>query len=646
MISLFRNFFQSKIGLPIFIGFLAIVALAFAATDITGSSTFGGLTGDDRIALVGDRDITANEMNGAMQNALRRSRDTNPTITMPQFIAGGGLEDEIELLIDRYSIASFAQEHGLRAGDNLVNSEILQIAAFRNLTGEFDEATYQAALRRENITDSILRQDIGDGLLAQQILRSAFAAPQMPEAAARQYAALVLERRQGQIALIPSTEYAPTDAPDEEVLAAYYAANNDRFILPERRTIRFARFGADTIDVEDIAPNDEQIAARFEQDAEIYAASEERSISSFVVPTEEAARALAERIRGGVTLEQAATEAGFNVSTGDLRDRENMASSTSFALAEQVFQTPEGEIAEPARAALGWYVARVDAIQVTPQRSLDEVRDDISAQIQQEARAGALIELSTTIDELVNTGTSLTDIATQYGLETTAVPDVLADGRIFGGFGQGLSPAVQPILSTAFQMDESEPQLAEIVPGTQFLIFDVEDIVESAAPPLDEVRGEVTQAWRLAEGSLLAREAADRILEAVRSGTELEAAMAAENTALTEVETIDLERRQLLSGAQVSIPAPLVLMFSMAQGSTKVLEDANDFGWYVVDLDAIVTDSLEGQEELLAQTREQLAPALVGEYNAQFARAVRDAVGFERNEEAIEDLRRVLAGER
>lgn len=645
MISMFRNFFQSKIGLPIFIGFLAIVALAFAATDISGSATFGGLTGDDQVARVGDQTISANEMNGAMQNALSRARQNNPTITMPQFVASGGLEAEIELLMDRYATGNFAQEYGLRAGDNLVNSEILQIAAFRSLTGEFDQATYQAALRRQGITDSILRQDIGDGLLAQQLLRPAFGSPQLPERAARQYAALVLERRQGSIGLIPSSAFAPEADPTDEQLTSYYAENRARYTLPERRTIRFARFGADSVAEAAIVPTEEQIAERYENDAELYAASERRAISSFVVPTEEGAQALVDRIRGGISLEQAAQEAGFNVSTAEPRDREALSAGTSFALMEQVFTAEEGEVVAPSRSTLGWYVARVDTIERIAARSFDEVREEIAAQLTEESRAGALVELSSQIDELVNTGSSLTDVATQFDLETTAVTNVTADGQIFGGLGQGISPTLAPILSTAFQMDENEPQLAEVVPGAQFLVFDVSDIIESAPPPLDEIRDEVTFAWKLSEGSKLAREAADRVLAEVRNGAALEDALIAENPEFGNIDTIDLERRELFASQQFNVPAPLVLLFSMAQGSTKILEDAGDAGWFVVDLDAIVSGSIDENPGLLQETLDTLAPALVGEYNDQLMQAIRAEVGVERNDEAIEDLRKLLVGE-
>ena len=644
MISFFRNFFKSKIGLPVFIGFLILIALAFASADISGTANLGGLAGDEKVAVVGDNEVTTEEMQSAMNTALRRERPQNQTITMPQFVAAGGLEGELDRLIDRYAISQFAKEYGLRGGENLVNSEILQISAFRNLTGDFDDNTYQAALRQQGLTDAMLRGDISDSLLAEQLMRPALAAPQMPEAAARQYAALVLERRQGQIALIPSAEYAPDRQPSDDELATFYAENSENYILPERRTLRFAAFGPNNVST-NLTPSAEQIAARYEENAEFYQASESRAISSFVVPTQAAAAALVERIRGGVSLDIAAQEANFQISRGELLALSDMASSTSPEFAQNVFAAEQGAVIEPERGALGWYVAQLDNIERIPARSLAEVSDTIALQLQQEARAGALIELSSQIEELVDTGTSLSDVATQFELEVSVVPDVLADGRLFGGLGQGISPALRPILETSFQMDEGRPQLAELVAGTQFLIFDVESIVESAPPPIDEVREQIELAWSLDEGAKEARLAANRILEAVSSGTGLNEAMRAENAALSQVQDINLRRAELFADQNQRIPAPIVLLFSMARGSTKVLEDANSLGWYIVDLGTIESDSLDDAPELLANTRASLAPALVGEYNAQLTRAIRNAVGVERNDEALEALRESLVGQ-
>ena len=643
MISLFRNFFQSKIGLPIFIGFLVIVALAFAASDISGSATFGGLTGDDKIAVVDGESITGNEATAAVNNGLDRARQQNPALTMADFIEQGGFDSELDLLIDRYATGLFAQKYGLRAGENLVNSEILQINAFRSVTGEFDPDTYQAALRQQGITDAILRRDIADGLLNQQVLRPAFAAPRLPRAAARHYAALVLERRQGNIGRIPSSLFAPSANPTNAQLTAFYTESREDFIRPERRTIRFARFGIDSVSV-DVTPTPAQVAARFEADKALYAAQEQRAITSFVVPTEAAARALVERIRGGTSLEAAAAEAGFNVSRGELRDREAMASATSFALSEAAFAAERGAIVNPARSQLAWYVARVDQVERTPARSLAQVSDSIATQIAEETRAAALLDLSEEIERQLDDGISLADVATKFKLEITAVPEILPDGTVYGSVGQGLNPALRPVIETAFQMDESKPQITEVVPGSQFLIFDVEKITESAAPPLAEVRAEVIAAWKLAEGNKKAREAADRIMKAVRGGKSLADAMREENPALVQIQRVDRERRELLDNAQGGVPSSLILLFSMAQGSTKLLEEGGDQGWFVVDLDRIIASPAADDNPITIDTRAQIANALPSEYNTQMLRAIREDVGVDRNEDAIEALRRTLAG--
>lgn len=644
MLSFFRRFFQSKIGLPIFIGFLVLMALAFAAADITGS-TFGGVSGGDRVAVVGGEAVSTSELQSAANSALEQVRaQQNPTLTMPEFIEQGGLDEVLRQLIDRIAVGNYAEDYGLRAGENLVNSEILKIPAFRGLTGEFDEQAYQSALRQRGISEAVLRRDLSDGLLEQQLLRPALAAPQMPEKIARQYAALVLERRQGEIALIPSEAFAPTGTPTSAQLEAWYKDNRTRFIRPERRTLRFAVFGADTLEV-DATPTQAEIAARYRRDAAQYQATERRAISSFVVPTEDAAKSLADRIRAGLSLEAAAREAGFNVSRSELRDREALSGSTSFAFAQNVFAAERGAVVEPARGSLGWYVARVDEIERIPARSLAQVSEEIAKQLTDEKRAAAVAELTSEIEAEVDSGTSLAEVAEAYGLKIETTPPLLASGQVFGDPRGQIVPELAPVLETAFQMEESNPQLAEIVPGAQYIVFDVARVEEASAPPLAEVREQAIEGWRRSQGSRLARQAADRVLAKVRKDTSLADALASENKAAIERQSINLERRELLARRQGGLPAPLVLLFSMAEGSTKVLEAPRDLGWYVVNLDEISTSPVEGEPGLLAQTRQQLSPVLAEEYRRQATAAIRAAVGVERNEAAIAAVRKQLAGE-
>jgi peptidyl-prolyl cis-trans isomerase D len=322
-----------------------------------------------------------------------------------------------------------------------------------------------------------------------------------------------------------------------------------------------------------------------------------------------------------------------------------MASATSFAFAEAAFKAAQGGIVEPAQGTLGWYVARVDQIERSAARSLEQATPEITEQLAAEKRSAAVADLTAEIESEIDGGTALAEVAAAYGLTVETSPALLANGQAFGQPDVQIVPQLLPVLSTAFQMEESEPQLAETVPGQQFVMFEVARIEEAAAPPLAQVREAAIAAWKRAQGAKLAKAAADRITAKVRENTPLTAAMAAENKPGFEREVIDLERRQLLAQMRGNLPPPLVLLFSMAEGSVKVLEAPRDIGWYVVSLDTISTDPVESEPGLVGQTRQQLAPALADEYRQQVTAAMRAELGVTRNDPAIEALRKQLSGE-
>ena len=141
MLQLFRSFFKSKFGVGITLAFLVLIAFAFASSDVANTSLFGGVSGGDRVAVVGDERIDASELTSAVSTTLDSARQSNPTLTMQAFIAQGGVESVLDQLLQRTAIAEYARQHGMRAGKRLVDSEIAQIPAFRGIDGKQATAT-------------------------------------------------------------------------------------------------------------------------------------------------------------------------------------------------------------------------------------------------------------------------------------------------------------------------------------------------------------------------------------------------------------------------------------------------------------------------------------------------------------------------
>lgn len=643
MISFFRKFFGSKLGLGLTLAFLALIALAFASSDVANTGTFGGVSGGDRVAVIGSEKIGNADFMRAANSAVEQVRRENPTITMQSFVAQGGLDEVLQQMVDRYTVGGYAEKYGLRAGENLINSEILQFAAFRGPDGNFSNDAYQAALRQQGITETVLRRDLADSLLASQMIVPAISGTQMPSKVAMRYAALLRERRQGAVGFIPSASFAPTGNPTDEQLNAYYSSNREDYIRPERRVIRWAVFGAGSVGSSG-EPTEAEIAERYERDAEQYAAREDRTFTQLIVPTEQAANSLRDRVTAGASLAAVAREAGFSTTTIGPADRQDYAELTSNEVAAAAFAAPQGQIAQPARSSLGWYVVRVDRIDRIAERPLAAVTPEITEQLRIEKRAAALSDLSARVEEQLEDGVAFTQVVERLGVDMNSTPPVTADGRVYGNPAAVVAPQLQGAINTAFQMDEGEPQLAEVQRGTTFMLFEVSEITPAAAAPLAEIRPRVTAAWRLAEGNKLAREAADRVLAKLDGDATLSAAMAAEEKPLPSVDQIDLNREQLLSQGQ-QIPPALALMFSMAEGTSKRLEAPNNLGWFIVDLDDISTDEVAANDPLVTMTRSQIREAMNDEIVQQLTAAMRAELGVETNPDAIEAVRRQLVGE-
>lgn len=643
MIQFIRKLFASKIGLAITFAFIALIALAFASSDVSNTGAFGGVSGGDRVAVVGDEKIGTAELNARMQAVLTQLRAENPTMTMAGFVQQDGLDQVLNQLIDRTAISAYARKYGLRAGDNLVNSEIIQLPAFRGPNGNFSQDIYQQALRQQGLTDALVRADFGDGLLAQQLLQPAMVAPKFPNAVARRYAALLKEARQGSIAFVPSGAFLPEGDPTDQQLSAYYEKNRGKYIRPERRVIRYATFGLDSLKTS-IEPSANEIAARYERDAAKYAASETRTITQLIVPTEQAANALRDRINSGTSMSTAAREAGFSTANIGPVSRDELARQTDAKVASAVFSTAQGQVAEPARGALGWYVARVDKVTSVGAKTLAQATSEITEQLRIEKRNAGFADLSARVEEEIDGGTPLSQMADELDVEITTTPALTADGRVYGNPQATVPQILAGALNTAFQMDEGEPQLAELARGQTYLIFEVSDITPSATAPLKEIKEQVTVAWRLSEGSDKAKAAAAKVLASLGEGKSLSAAMDEIGKPMPPVDKISMTRSDIARmGGQV--PPPIVLFFSMAQGTSKKLEAANDLGWFIVDLDQITVEDVAADDDLVAPTKAQLESALADEYTQQLTMAMRKELGVERNENAIAAVRKQLVGE-
>lgn len=639
MFQIFRNFFKSKIGIVVTLGFLGLIAVAFAAADITGS-TFGGVAGGDRVAVVGDRTISTSDLTQNTNNALQQAREQDPTLSMEGFVAGGGFDDVLSQMLSRSAIAEFAEMMGLRAGKRLVDSEIASTPGFQGINGEFDIEAFRATLRQRSLTESIVRDDLSLSLLAQQTVVPITLGARLPNSITSTYAQLLNDTRTGTAAVFPAAAFAPEGEPTDAQLQEYYDENRARYIRPERRVIRYASFTEEAVG--DLPPvTQAQIAARYQADAVLYRATERRSFTQLVVPTQAAAQAVIAEVNGGMALEASAVSKGLATTTISEAEQPDYASTASQAVARAGFAGSEGDLVGPVQGSLGWYVLRVDDVTPVAARTVAQASDEIRETLLAERRQEALNELTERFQTEFGRGRTLEEAAAELGVEVQSTPPLLATGQVYGQAGQA-PPELGRVVDFAFEMEARRPEISELVPGQVFIIFDVSEITGSATAPLAEIRDDVVNQWRRDRGMAAAGQAAARVVERVEAGASLADALREEDVTLPPVQPLRINRRELAQQRQVT--RGTILFFSMAQDTVKRVAVQETDQWFVMQLDEIELAELDTESSDFLNTSAQLSASLGQEYVEQFVAAAEASVEIERNEAGIEAVRAQLTG--
>lgn len=634
MLQFFRNFFSSTLGIVVTLALVGLIALAFAAGDVASSGSFGGVAGGDRAAMVGNERVSTSELSKALTQNLDQARQQNPTLTMKAFIAGGGLDQSLNQLIDRTAIGVFGDKHGIVAGKRLVDSELAKVPSLQGLDGKFSDATYHQMLAQRQLTDAEVRQSIAQSLIARQALRPAQYGAVIPAGVVARYAQILKERRTGAIGLLPAAAFAPTSAPSDAELAAYYTGHRAMFMRPETRVLRYVIFG-DNVVKSAAPPTDAEIAANYAANQAQYAASESRQITQLVAPTQAAAQAIADEARKGKSLAAVATSKGLSAAPLGLVTQSALADQSSPEVAAAAFAGQRGALVGPVKGPLGWHLLRIDAIQDKPARSLAQARGEIAAKLIADKHRAALSDLTAKLDDRLGQGYALSDAAKDLGLPLQSTPPITADGHVPGVPNAALPRELASLFKTAFGMEQPhQPQLAEVDPGKTYIAYDVDQIAPAAPAPLAQIKGDVAAAMALEKGWASAERAARQLLMAVRKGTPLATAMNGLGVKIAPPSPISISRAQLAAMGQ-KVPAPVSLLFAMAPQTVKLISAPGNRGWIVVQLQQILSDPVAANDPLLATATSELGQMTGNEYTEEMGLAMRAEAGVTRNPTAI-----------
>jgi peptidyl-prolyl cis-trans isomerase D len=642
MLAGFRRLSKSAFGSIILVLFLIAIAASFALADLSnvGSGTFGA--NRDSLVEVGSEDVAGRDLDGAMRRALQQVQEQNPEATYATI--AGEFDNILSSLIDERALLAFADDHGFVLSKRLIDAEIAELPQTRGLDGKFNQQAYNAFLQQQQLTDPELRRMIRAALTQRLILAPAAVDARVPVGVARPYASMLLEQREGQLALIPLDNFRAGLNPTDGDLQSFYAQNRQRYMVPEQRVLKMAKLGPET--VSNVVPTDAEIAAYYKANQAQYGGSETRVISQAVVQDKRQADGIAARAKSGAAFAVAAAPAGLSAADVNIgaQSKAQFSELAGEPLANSAFSAAKGAVIGPVRSDLGWHVIKIEDIRGATGRTLAQVRDEISALLTTNKRKEALTDLITRVEDQIARGANFAEAAAGAKLNVVTSPPVNSAGASLADPSQSFPVELQPVLKTGFAMAaDDDPEVVTLPNDAGYVLVAVDRIIEPAPSPLAQIRDRVRDDWIRRKASDRAKAVATEIARKVAAGTPIDKAVAEAGVPLPPVEPITARRIQI-SQANADAVAPLRMLFSLAQGKSRMVADPRERGFFVVKTNKITPGNATTNPLLIAQTQTEFQRAASDELAQQMLAAMKADQSVERNEEAIAAAKQRITG--
>lgn len=449
-----------------------------------GVTNFSGSV--QSVGSVGDKDIPVDMYARALQQEMRTiEAQTGQAMSFDQAQQMGLVDATLSQIITNRAFDNETDRLGLSVGDETLARQVQDIQAFQGMDGEFDRDAYQFALERAGLTEARFETQLREET-ARSVLQGAVASGDaVPESYGQTLLNYIGERRTLTWAQLDERALAATiPEPSEEDLKAFYDANIDRYMIPERKTITYALLSPEMLaDGIEIAPEAIQDAyddreAEFEQ-------PERRLVERLVYPDAETAEAARAQLDAGeADFDALVADRGLELSDIDMGD---VTRGQLGAAGEPVFAAASGDVVGPVDTDLGPALFRINGVFAAQQTDFE----DASEMIRQELAAGqarrAVDGRMEPAADLLAGGATLEELAEETGMEIGTID-------WYPGLQEGIA-AHDGFDEAAEALTEGDyPDLMQLGDGSIYAMR-MEGTIPAEAAPLDEVRPRVRSSW-------------------------------------------------------------------------------------------------------------------------------------------------------
>ena len=508
-----------------FLMFLLIIP-AFVLVGVDGYQRFNDSAA---VARVGGRDITQAEWDYAHKSEVERIRASMPSMDPKLLDSAQARFATLERLVRERVLDAAAEKSGLVTSDARLARDLQQnpaIAALRRADGSLDMERYRQLVASQGLTPEGFEARVRRELSVRQVEAGVVATAFTPAAIADVSLGAFFEKREAQVMSFPASDYAAKVSPSDSDVDAFYQRNTALFQAPEVLNIEYVVLDIDAIK-KSISVNEADLKTYYEQNAARLGGSEERRASHILINAAKDAPA-AERDKAKLRAQELLAQArkipaqfaelarknsedkGSAAAGGDLDFFARGAMVKPFE--EAAFAMKKGDISDVVQSEFGYHIIQLTDIKVPKQRSFDELRVGLEAELKaQQAQRKFAESAEAFTNGVYEQADSLKPVSERLKLEIRTASNV---GRSPAAGATGPLASVK-FLSALYGDDavrkKRNTEAVETGPN-QLVAGRVAQYTAARTRPVDEVRSLVRERLVGERAAGLARQAGESLL--------------------------------------------------------------------------------------------------------------------------------------
>jgi peptidyl-prolyl cis-trans isomerase D len=499
------DFVRKHTKVMMFLMFLLIIP-AFVLVGVDGFRDASG--GTKAVATVASQSITQGEWDQAHKAEVDRLRASMPTLDVKMLESPEARYVTLERLVRERVLAEAAQKSHLNTSDARLARELQTnptIASLRKADGSLDIERYRQLAASQGLTpegfEARVRNDLSVRQVESGIVGSAFS----PSALADISLNAFFEKREVQIARFTPADFASKVSPTDADLDAFYQANQALFQAPESASIEYVVLDLDAAK-KTININESDLKTYYEQNVQRLSGKEERRASHILInapkdmpaadrqKAKERATLLLAQVRKAPdsfadTARKNSQDAGSAPTGGDLDYFGRGAMVKPFE--DAAFAMKKGDISDVVESDFGFHIIRLTEIKAPKQRSFDDLRASLEAELktqQAQRKYGELAESFT--NGVYEQSEALKPVADRLKLEVKTASNVrrTASPSMTGVLA---NPKFLAAVFSADSVDKKRNTEALEIAANQLVSARITQYTPARTLPLTEVRSVV-----------------------------------------------------------------------------------------------------------------------------------------------------------